>query len=261
MANFKALIFDLGSTLMYFDGNWQKVYHNAVTVMSNHLVKLGLKLDIHAFKQEFMNRMEVYHDSRNTSPIECTAAYILRGLLKDWGYPKISDVVIRDVLQVMYRVTQKHWQIEEDAHTTLSALRKRGYCLGLLSNAADDANVQTLVDKAALRSYFDVLYSSAAVGIRKPNPRFFEMALRALKVAPWHTAMIGDMLPTDILGAHNSGLFAVWITRRAEISINAPYLDTIRPDAIIASLCELPSLLDSLEGRVLKQPTSQWATF
>jgi HAD superfamily hydrolase (TIGR01662 family) len=128
----------------------------------------------------------------------------------------------------------------------LGALRKAGYRLGMISNASDDADVQALIDKAGVRPYFEVILTSAAVGIRKPNPRIFHMALERLGTSPGKTAMVGDTLGADILGANNAGMFSIWITRRADVPDNRAHLDTIRPDAVIDTLSDLPRLLESL---------------
>jgi HAD superfamily hydrolase (TIGR01662 family) len=147
----------------------------------------------------------------------------------------------------MYTVSQAHWLPETDAHATLQTLREQGYRLGLISNAGDDADVQTLVDKAGLRSYFDTILTSAAMGIRKPNPRIFLAALEHWGYRPSQAAMVGDSLGADILGARNAGLFSVWITRRAETAANHAHGDTIQPDAMISTLSELPEFLRTLE--------------
>lgn len=246
MVTFEVVFFDLGSTLIYFDGNWLEVYGRAIAAMVEQLLQFGLQLNLQAFQRDFLHRMEIYHGERNNNLIEYTAAHVLRSLLADRGYPESEDALVQAALKAMYQVTQKHWHIEEDALATLDQLRRRGYRLGMISNAADDANVQALVDKAHLRPYFEVIYSSAAIGIRKPNPRLFELALRAVRTAPWRAAMVGDMLSTDILGAQSVGVFAIWITRRAEASANQPYLSIVHPNATITTLSELPVLLDTL---------------
>jgi FMN phosphatase YigB (HAD superfamily) len=51
-------------------------------------------------------------------------------------------------------------------------------------------------------------------------------------------------LGADILGAKNAGLTSVWITRRAHRDDNLAHEDTIRPDAVIQALGELPKLLE-----------------
>jgi putative hydrolase of the HAD superfamily len=104
-----------------------------------------------------------------------------------------------------------------------------------------------LVDEAELRPYFEVILSSAALGIRKPHPRIFEIALEALETQPSRAAMIGDTLGADILGANNAGMFSIWVTRRADVPANRAHSDTIKPDAVIRALGELPDLLEKLE--------------
>ena len=115
-----------------------------------------------------------------------------------------------------------------------------GYRLAMVSNAADDANTQVLVDKLGARPYVEFVLSSAAQGIRKPNPLIFLFALGRMGVAPERAVMVGDTLGADILGAHNSGMFAVWVTRRADRPANRAHAATIQPDAQVDRLSELP---------------------
>jgi putative hydrolase of the HAD superfamily len=246
MRRFDALIFDLGSTLIYFDGDWSKIYSQANAELLGYLKAAGLNLDGEAFLKEFNTRLENYFAEREAEFIEHTTAYNLRTLLDEWGYPKVPDSVIKSALEAMYGVSQAYWKPEPDAVPTLRKLREEDYRLGLISNAADDADVQALVDKANLRPFFKIILSSAAVGIRKPHPRIFELALEALETTPSRAAMVGDTLGADILGAQNTGLFSIWITRRADVPANRAHSNTIQPDATIESLSELPDLLGGL---------------
>ena len=47
---------------------------------------------------------------------------------------------------------------------------------------------------------------SGEVGVAKPNPRIFEIALTALDVDAADTWYIGDMPVFDVVGARNAGL-------------------------------------------------------
>lgn len=247
MPSFDALIFDLGSTLIYFDGDWPEVYSQADIELVRYLRAAGLEVDSEKFLEEFRARLEAYHTERESEFIEYTTAYTLRSLLADLDQSEVPDEVIVSALKAMYRVSQAYWKPEKDAAPTLRKLREQGYRLGIISNAGDDADVQTLVDEAELRHYFEVILSSAALGIRKPHPRIFEIALEALETQPPRTAMIGDTLGADILGANNAGLFSIWVTRRADVPANQAHADTIKPDAVIPTLGELPDLLKKLE--------------
>jgi HAD superfamily hydrolase (TIGR01662 family) len=242
----KALIFDLGGTLFYFDGDWPEVFAQADAELIDHLKAGGLDFDEGTFIREFRTRLNRYYAERESEFIEYTTGYILRTLLADRGYPEVPEPIIRAGLRAMYAVSQAHWLPEPDVIPTLDVLREKGYRLGVISNAGDDDDVQTLVDKAGIRAYLDFILTSAAAGVRKPNPRIFNLALNFWGISPARVAMIGDTLGADVLGAQNAGLYSIWITRRADIPGNRAHVDTIHPDAAITNLSELPDLLTQL---------------
>lgn len=246
MRPFDLLIFDLGGTLMYFNGDWPEVFTRANEELLRQLSAGGLDLPGDEFLREFSARLESYYAERNSEFIEYTTAYVLRTLLGEYGYPDYPEDRLREALRAMYAVSQAHWHPEEEALPTLAGLRQQGYRLALISNAGDDADVQALVDKAGIRPFFEMILTSAAAGIRKPNPQIFQTVLEKLGVAANRAAMIGDTLGADILGARNAGLFAIWITRRADTAANRAQAEVIQPDAVIDSLEQLPSLLAQL---------------
>jgi 2-haloalkanoic acid dehalogenase type II len=244
--SWKALLFDLGSTLIYFQGEPSIIFKHSLAALYENLHAAGVTLERDDFLKNFQARLEMYYAEREAEFIEYTTAYLLKTTLAEYGYAEIPETVARPALAAMYAVTQDYWQPDPDALSTLQTLKSRGYRLGIISNAADDADVQALVDKAALRDYFDVILTSASIGIRKPNPRIFQLALEPLGVSPVEAAMVGDKLGADILGAQNAGIFAIWVTRYADSPANRDHLDTIQPDAVIPSIKELPALLESL---------------
>ena len=245
---FEVILFDLGNTLMYFDGQWNQVIREGYAALLQSLLRAGLRLEAETFMALFDQRLEQYYQERDTEFIEYTTAYILKSLLAELGRGSVSAEVIRQALAAMYAVSQAYWKPEEDAFPTLRLLGQAGYRMGLISNAADDADVQALVDKAGIRSFFDVILTSAALGIRKPNPRIFHQALEHWGIAPSRAAMVGDTLGADILGAVNAGVFSIWITRRADTPGNLAHLDTIQPQATVATLSDLPGLLAKLQA-------------
>jgi HAD superfamily hydrolase (TIGR01662 family) len=244
---FDVILFDLGDTLLYFDGDWPQVFAEARQALLGSLQASGVAVG-QDFLDDFYNRMEAYYRERDTEFVEYTTHYVLQTTLADWQHAAVAEDVLRDALAGFHRVTQQHWRPEEDALPTLEALRQMGYRLALISNAADDANTQALVDKLGARRYFEFVLSSAAQGVRKPNPRIFHAALARLGAPPARAAMVGDTLGADILGARNAGVFAIWITRRADTPANRAHADTIRPDAQVSRLSELPELLRRLEA-------------
>jgi HAD superfamily hydrolase (TIGR01662 family) len=211
-----------------------------------HLQGQGFDLDAQTFTSRFRAQLNAYYAERDSEFIEHTTAYVLRKVLADSGFRDVDDEMLAPALESLYGVSQAHWQAEDDALPALDALHENGYRLGVISNAADDQDVQTLVDKTGVRPYLDFVLSSAACGIRKPNPRIFQIGLDNWDLNPAQVAMVGDTLGADILGAQHAGLFSIWIARRAESPGNRDHAETIQPDASIQTLAELPALLESL---------------
>src|SRR5258708_11687266 len=85
-----------------------------------------------------------------------------------------------------------------------------------ISNAADDENTQTLIDKGGFRPYLEFIVSSAAFGKRKPDPGIFRVALDHFKLPAAEAVMVGDTLDADIAGARGVGMNSIWITRRLQ---------------------------------------------
>lgn len=247
-ANIKAVVFDLGHTLLYFDGAWPEVMRQADEQLLNHLQTSGLELDRDAFLSRFRGQLNEYFVQRESEFIEHTTAYILRQVLGQFGYEDLDDADLVPALEALYAVSQAHWLLEDDAIPTLEALQNAGYPMGLISNASDDADVQTLVNKAQLRPFLDFVLSSAACGFRKPNPRIFELGLSNWEYAPSQVAMVGDTLGADILGARNAGLYSIWLTRHADTPANRDHAETIQPDSRLKRLADLPALLDQLNA-------------
>ncbi len=239
---FRVLLFDLGHTLLYFDGDAAQVAAEADAVLLQALQQAGLRLNGERFLREFRARMEAYFVEREIGFVEHTTASVLRSVLAEMVEHSPPEAVLRSALDRMYAVSQAHWRREEDAIPTLAALRQRGYRLGLISNAADDQDVQTLVEVHDLRPFFEIVLTSAACGVRKPDPAIFHQALQMMDATPAQAVMIGDTLNADILGAHNAGMFSIWITRRADTPANRAQREAIQPDATVRTLEELLTL-------------------
>lgn len=242
---FDAIFFDLGDTLMYFDDDWPEVFFLARQELRRSLQKAGVDLG-QEFVEEFYQRMSAYYRERDTEFIEYTVKNVLNTILEDRGFQAIPETILTNSLSDMHLITQAHWIPEDDALATLARLRELGYRLALISNASDDPNTQVLIDKLGAREFFEVIISSAALGVRKPNPKIFQHALIRMNLKPEEVAMVGDTLGADILGARNSGIFSIWIRRRANKPGNQAHADTILPDAQIDTLSELPGLLAQL---------------
>jgi FMN phosphatase YigB (HAD superfamily) len=99
-----------------------------------------------------------------------------------------------------------------------------------------------------LAGHFEAIVISAEVGVGKPDPRIFRLALGALGVTSADAVMIGDSLERDVAGARRAGMRSVWLDRAGTTIRGA-----VVPDARIRSLRELRDTLIGLE-RVVAFP-------
>jgi HAD superfamily hydrolase (TIGR01662 family) len=240
---FEYILFDLGDTLIYFDGSPEVMVHASMAVACYLQKSLGHPVDEKGFARQFGERLHAYYRERDADFIEDTTETVLRSMLIEQGYSDIPPRQIRAALNEMYGITQSHWQPEDDAIPTLQTLCAQGYHIGLISNAADAQDVQCLVDKAGLRPYLELILISAVVGIRKPHPRIFQLALEHWQATPDQAVMVGDTLGADILGGLNAGIATIWITRRANTRDNNDQKDIIQADAVVTRLQDIPELL------------------
>ena len=241
----RAVIFDLGGTLMYERDSWHAVTSKGDEALTRYLIGKGMELNLSTFPVEFRRRLGEYFAQREKDLLETTYTFVLIELLKDKGYTNLPDDIIRKALDSLFVVTQTNWVLEEDALPTLKKLEKDGYRMGLISNAGDDQDVHQLVSRFGISQYFDFILTSAACSYRKPHPRIFELGIANWYFLPSETVMVGDNLDADIRGAKAAGLYAVWISRRAGPSSEDQ--PRVQPDASVSTLSEIPAILDFLQ--------------
>jgi putative hydrolase of the HAD superfamily len=71
---------------------------------------------------------------------------------------------------------------------------------------------------------------STVVGIEKPDPGIFKLALRRIGCPPENVVHVGDMLSTDIAGARGVGIEAVHFdpTRRCRATGDHRHIRSLR---------------------------------
>jgi putative hydrolase of the HAD superfamily len=105
---------------------------------------------------------------------------------------------------------------------TLAELRRRGYALGLITVCSED--VEQLWEETPFAGMFDATVFSCSVGLRKPDPRIYHLALDELGVDPGQAIFVGDGANDELAGAERVGMRAVLIHREGE----EPQWDEVR---------------------------------
>ncbi len=97
--------------------------------------------------------------------------------------------------------------VEPGTAELLAELARRGYELGVVSNS--NGTVEGLLEAVGLRRHLAFVIDSAVVGVEKPDPRIFRLALERAGVEAAHATHIGDLYHLDIRGAEAAGLQAI----------------------------------------------------
>lgn len=104
--------------------------------------------------------------------------------------------------------------VEPDVLAAVGELRRRGLKLGIVTNAFAEDVVGW--ERSPLRSFFDVMVVSCAVGLAKPHPEIYLHACRALGTLPQCALFVGDGID-EVNGARAAGLAAsraLWFASR-----------------------------------------------
>lgn len=98
------------------------------------------------------------------------------------------------------------------------------------------------LDVGAFVAGLEYATGRAATIVGKPSVPFFRLAAESLGVPVEEIVMVGDDIDSDVGGAQAAGIRGVLVQTgkyRAETAERSP----VRPDAILASVAELPDLL------------------
>lgn len=244
----RGVIFDLGSTLIRFDGDWNEVRGRGLHAMLEQFEQEGLAVDGQAFAERFNHTLESSLKERESSGLEIPTESLLRLVLAQFGKWQVEDGIVKRVVERMFRESEGVWKPMPGLIDVLDELKATGYRLGIISNAGNVDNVQRLIDNAGIRGYFDPILISAAVGIRKPHALIFETVLKAWDLPAREVVMIGDMLNADIAGAQQTGMRQIWLTADADNESNRADAHLIVPETTVERLRDVPAAVKRMHA-------------
>ncbi len=109
----------------------------------------------------------------------------------------------------------------------IKELREQGMITAILSN--ETAELLERLQVLGLRDLFDQVFISAQLGVMKPDPAAYRLALQALQVAPQETIFLDDAL-RNVRAAQQLGLHAQLF--RPALNIRVEFHKTIQQAAV-----------------------------
>jgi len=248
----RGVIFDYGNTLVCVDpslGSLRTDYADVVARpgaerLRAFLARTGTLLP--AQEEPFVERfLHVRERNRGTAERERKEIPMLRSLREALADLRL-EVPPEDDLE---RAVDEFFQAEIEmiraipgAGDLLPALRRSGIKIALLSNATSGRYVTRVLRGFGWAGFFDPLFVSADLGIRKPHPDAFRAVLARWDLEPGEIAMIGDSLYHDVGGAQAVGIQTVHFTAIVA-SLDVTMADPPRPDFSVSTHEELRKLL------------------
>lgn len=107
--------------------------------------------------------------------------------------------------------------VRPDMVELLDRVRSAGYKVACLTNniGGDHVTSERTATISDIMSRFDVVVESSKVGVRKPEPRFYEIACELLDVAP-HECIFLDDLGVNLKPAAAMGMTTIKVTSAAQ---------------------------------------------
>lgn len=229
----KGYIFDYGGTLDTAGCHWGKMIWHAYE-RHNIPVTEDMFREAYVYAERTLGRKPVIQPDYNfhktlEMKLRIEFDYLVeKGYITETGFSLASkrSAVLEDLYAAVKEITGKSREI-------LLKLKEK-YPLVLVSNFY--GNISVVLEEFGLDGIFGKIIESAAVDVRKPDPRIFQMGVDAVGLKAEEIVVVGDSYKKDIVPAHSIGCQTVWLKGEGWVEENYP--DCVA-DRIIASLKEL----------------------
>jgi putative hydrolase of the HAD superfamily len=114
---------------------------------------------------------------------------------------------VAPLLDVLWREHRARnlWSLVPDGLSeALQRVRSRGVGVAVVSNS--EGMLERILDDVGILGAFDLIIDSGVVGIEKPDPAIFRLALDRAGVPSSRVLHLGDTYATDVLGARAAGV-------------------------------------------------------
>jgi len=250
---YRGVFFDLFGTLLIY-GDLSAAWSDWLSAIHQSLEEYGLSVSKTLLTSRcvgFFARPVPLSKDDGLSVLERR----ILALCSDLGL-NVGPKAIQKTATACVRAWQRHHTLDPDAIPVLQTLRPKT-SLALISNFDHPSHVTALLSEFGLAEFFDAVIVSGAVGIEKPDPGIFSLALQQTGRRPAEVVYVGDTAG-DVTGSRAAGLCPIRIRRGGPSDdpaitdfkpiqrspreeIEEPTMDGVK---VIARLVELVEILD-----------------
>jgi putative hydrolase of the HAD superfamily len=199
----RAVFFDAGNTLLRMN-YWAiagELGRHRIAVSADAVQRAEWRARVR-LDRELSRRRGVSTENRRTG------RRYLRFVLEELGVRDEAVVAAVAEWRSRYNLPVGLWNsADPDAAAALRATRDTGLCAAVISNS--NGSVRMALEAVGLARHLDFVLDSAEVGVEKPDPRIFALALERAGLTPAEAVYVGDMYSVDVVGARAAGMDAV----------------------------------------------------
>jgi putative hydrolase of the HAD superfamily len=223
--------FDLDGTLWDFGPMMEGALAAAIESLERHHPELAGMLTVAELHR---HRELVGQEMHGT--LEQLRRESMRRALGSVGHhdPQLAEWLADELLAARARVVGVH----SDVEPVVDELLRRGHIVGAITNG------NFPFERLPIAARFAFTVHAEDVGEAKPAAAPFHRAAELVGRDPRRWVHVGDEIATDVEGAQAYGMLAVGLNRSGR-----PAPPGARPDGEIASLHDLPDLVDEMLGR------------
>lgn len=207
----QGIIFDFDHTLAFLTRPLDELMAEGAKAAEAYMRSTGMD-DLPAdFWQNIIEARRFAQEKSDEEAEEHIADDAMSFLVQFFGYPasKMDPDVLRQAVDIFYAPEMTAWRLHPGALEAVKTLHAEGYKLAILTNYNCDRVFQRTIDYLGLRSYMDMVLTSAAVEYRKPDEKFFNLVLERWDALPYEVVVVGDSLTHDIRGGIELGALTV----------------------------------------------------
>lgn len=199
------MFFDAGNTLLWMN----------YPVIAAQLATLGIRV-APADVQRAEWRARVLLDEAiltrsqagTSTESRSTSGRYLRYLLAGLGIADEPTIRAVDEWRRAYNLPVGLWNTADPgAERALRLVRAAGLRAAVISNS--NGSVRSILELLGLAPHLEFVLDSSEVGVEKPDPRIFQLALERSGLEPGEAVYVGDLYSVDVLGARAVGMGAV----------------------------------------------------
>ncbi|MFC2082447.1 HAD family hydrolase [Candidatus Bipolaricaulota bacterium] len=207
----QAIGFDLDWTLSYYPLSTHQVLLEAFDRTSHSVELLG---DLAAAAERYNSLWLALE--RSVESTEDLRRQIMTALFEERGIENAAAVF--EVSEAYGAVRRESGVLPYPETDELLADLKPHFKLGLLTNGPSDIQWEK-IKALGYDKLFDAIIVAGDIRIYKPDKQVFELLLGMLGADAECSLFVGDNYPTDIVGAHQTGMHTAWIKRDEDATI------------------------------------------